>query len=164
LAVVTRDPVSAVDAFYDPLFAQLPLPAFLIDRDLKVASVNTEFQRSFLVSPDAVVGRNAAVLFVRDELPRLVALLGRLRRHELDDDLGGWDVHGPQGEVVRARIRMRAIDLDGARFTMGVLVDVRRRDRALQGSFEPARGTAAQARSCTEARGRGAARRRAPPW
>ncbi len=138
MAVVTRDPVSAADAFYDPLFAQLPLPAFLIDRDLKVASVNTEFQRSFLVSPDAVVGRNAAVLFVRDELPRLVALLGRLRRHELDDDLGGWDVHGPQGEVVRARIRMRAIDLDGARFTMGVLVDVRRRDRALQCSFEPA--------------------------
>ncbi|HQD84175.1 MAG TPA: hypothetical protein PK929_14065, partial [Quisquiliibacterium sp.] len=118
MAVVTRDPVSAVDAFYDPLFAQLPLPAFLIDRDLKVASVNTEFQRSFLVSPDAVVGRNAAVLFVRDELPRLVALLGRLRRHELDDDLGGWDVHGPQGEVV--------VEL------------VRRRDRALQCSFEPA--------------------------
>jgi len=36
LAVVTRSPVVAADASYDPLFAQCPLPAFMVDPDLRI--------------------------------------------------------------------------------------------------------------------------------
>lgn len=39
--------------------------------------------------------------------------------------------------VMRAQIRMRSVDLDGTRFSLAVLVDVRRRDCALQSNFEP---------------------------
>jgi PAS domain S-box-containing protein len=137
LAVVTRSPVSAADALYDPLFAQLPLPAFLVAADLRITSVNTEFERALGLTSETVVGRNAAVLFVRDDLPRLVSLLGRLRRSEVTDDQARWDLNGPDGAVMRAQIRMRSVDLDGTRFSLAVLVDVRRRDCALQSNFEP---------------------------
>jgi PAS domain S-box-containing protein len=120
VAVVTRG--AAGEAVFDPVFSQLPLPAFLFDGELRVAAVNAEFERRLGRVGSELRGRSAAVLVRRDELARVIRLLGRMRLPGVADDESDWLLTGGDGEAVRARVRLRPVDLDGMRHVLGVVL------------------------------------------
>ena len=124
MAVVSRHAGANADALFDPVFAQLPLPAFLVDPDLRIAMVNADFERRLGYPAARLHGRSAALFHHRDELPRLISLLGRMRRADLADDEADWRLVSGEGDALCARVRLRAIDVDGGRFTLGLILQL----------------------------------------
>lgn len=108
----------------DPLIEHLPLPAFLLDDEQRVAAVNPEFERLCGRPASEMVGRNVAVLHPREELPRLVEVLGRLRRAGADALRQSWRLVVAGGPDVTAEIAMRAVARDGGRCTLAVVAQV----------------------------------------